>query len=75
MKGLILIRLQNRADRFLLKKNEVGQSVTSYLNKTAEKAVPCCTLVVLGMQTICIFFKKEIGFIVLIIGAIICIIY
>ena len=31
----------NRADRFPLKKNEVGQPVTSFLNKTAEKVVPC----------------------------------
>ena len=29
-----------RADRFPLKKNEVGQSLTSFLNKTAEKVVP-----------------------------------
>ena len=28
-------RQQNRADPFPLQKNEVGQSVTSYLNKTA----------------------------------------
>ena len=31
----------NRAYRFPLKKNEVGKSVTSFLNKPAEKAVPC----------------------------------
>ena len=31
----------------------------SYLNKTAEKAVPRCTLVILGMQTIGFLFEKE----------------
>ena len=41
------------------KKNEVGQSVTSYLNKTAKKAVPRCTLVLFGMQTIGFLFEKE----------------
>ena len=56
-------------------KNEVGQSVTSYLNKTAEKAIPCCNLVILGMNTICILFLKGIGFILLILGAIFCVIY
>ena len=31
----------------------------SFLNKTAEKTVPCCTLVILGMQTIGFLFEKE----------------
>ena len=54
----ILPRQQNRADRFRLQKNEVSQSVImSFLNKNAEEAVPCCTLVILGIQT---FEKKKI---------------
>ena len=56
------VKQQKRADRFPLWKNEVhyvGQSVTLSLNKTAEKAVPCCTLVILGMQTIGFLFEKE----------------
>ena len=32
-----------------LLQNEVGRSVTSLLYKTVEKAVLCCTLVMLGM--------------------------
>ena len=31
----------------------------SYLNKTAEKAIPCCTFVNLGMQAIGFLFEKE----------------
>ena len=53
----------NRADHFPLQKNEVGQSVTSFLNRTAEKAVHCCTLMILGMQTIgflqVLFFSSQ----------------
>ena len=37
----ILPRQHERTDRFLQWKNEVGQSVTSYLNKTVDNAVPC----------------------------------
>ena len=51
---IILPRQQNRE-----MENEVTQSVTSYLNKTSEKAVPCCTLVILGMQTIGFVFERE----------------
>ena len=40
-------------------KNEVCKSVTSYLNEIAEKVVPYCTLVILGMQTIGFLFEKE----------------
>ena len=43
--------------------------------ETAEKAVPCCTLVILGIQTIGFLFWKVIGFILLILGASVCIIY
>ena len=31
----------------------------SYLNKIVEKAVPRCTVVILGMQTIDFLFEKE----------------
>ena len=57
----ILPRQETRADRFPLQKNEVGLhlSVMSFLNKTAEKAVPCCTLVSLGMQAIGFLFEKK----------------
>ena len=38
---------------FSLQRNELGQSVMSFLiNKTSEKAVPCCTLMIVGMQMI-----------------------
>ena len=40
----ILSRQQNRDDRFLLTKNEVNRSVTSFLYYIAEKAVPFYTL-------------------------------
>ena len=36
----------------------------SFLNETAEKDVPCCTLVILGMQTIGFLYEnEELGFI------------
>ena len=34
---------------FLFRKNEVDRSVASFFYKTVEKAVPCCTRVILGM--------------------------
>ena len=39
--------------------------------ETAKKAVPCCTLVILGMH----LFWKVIGFILLILGLSVCVIY
>ena len=53
--------MQNRADRFSLERIEEVKSVTSFLNKTAEKIVPGCILVISGMQTIDFLFK-HIGF-------------
>ena len=50
--------MQNRADRFSLERIEEVKSVTSFLNKTAEKIVPGCILVILGMQTIDFLFKN-----------------
>ena len=41
--------------------NKMGWSVTSILYKTVEKAVTCCTLVILRMQTIGFLFKKKIN--------------
>ena len=45
------------------------------LKKIAEKAVPCYTLVILGMQTIGSLFEKENVLFFLILGASGCIIY
>ena len=43
--------------------------MTSYLNKTEEKAVPCCNFVISGMQIDFLFEK------VLILCASVCMIY
>ena len=51
-----LPRKKNRVDRFPLKKNKVGRSVTSFLNKNGEIAVPFRTIVILRMQTIGFLF-------------------
>ena len=50
---------QNRSDRFPLQKNEVSQSVMQFFNKTAEKAAPCCALVILGKQTIGFLLERN----------------
>ena len=50
---------QKRAVRISLQKNEVDQSLTSFLYKTTEKAVPCSTLVILRMQTIGLIFENK----------------
>ena len=62
-----LPRKQNRSD---LKKNEAYVSQST----TAEKAISCCTLVILGVHKNGFLFEK-IGFILLILVASVCFIF
>ena len=49
----------SKQERSLSSLEERSRSVASFLYKIVEKAVPCCTLVILGMQTTGFLFKKK----------------
>ena len=58
----ILPQQKQRANHFPLQKNEVGRSVTSFLYKTVEKAVPCCTLLTVCECSRLVFIIQKYSF-------------